>query len=74
MNYNTLYLPNERYYKNKNILSSLGIENLDNMEKSAKDTIIKGQNIFLFSPTDSGKTLYLLLPILRLLDENILNV
>lgn len=61
-------------YKNKNILSSLGIENLDNMEKSANDTIIKGQNIFLLSPTGSGKTLYLLLPILRFLDENILNV
>ncbi len=54
----------------ESILSNLGIDNLNEMQIAAQNTIINEQNILLLSPTGSGKTLAFLLPILQLLDEN----
>ena len=56
------------------ILSNLNIENLNEMQIAAQDTIIKEQNTLLLSPTGSGKTLAFLLPILQLLREDIKTV
>lgn len=60
--------------QNKQILSNLGIESLNDMQKAAQNSIVEEQNVLLLSPTGSGKTLAVLLPILQLLDENITNV
>jgi superfamily II DNA/RNA helicase len=57
--------------KNKQILSNLGIDRLNEMQREAQKAIINEQNVLLLSPTGSGKTLAVLLPILKLLDENI---
>ncbi len=56
------------------ILSNLGIENLNEMQIAAQDTIINKQNTILLSPTGSGKTLAFLLPIKQLLSEDIKKV
>lgn len=56
------------------ILSNLNIDNLNEMQIAAQDTIIKEQNTILLSPTGSGKTLAFLLPILYLLKEDVKNV
>lgn len=60
--------------QNKNILSSLGIGSLNEMQIAARDTIIKEQNVLLLSPTGTGKTLAFLLPVLELLDEDVTKV
>ncbi|SCD20616.1 Superfamily II DNA and RNA helicase [Proteiniphilum saccharofermentans] len=60
--------------QNKNILSNLGIDSLNEMQIAAQHAIIKEQNVLLLSPTGSGKTLAFLLPILQLLDEDITKV
>ncbi len=60
--------------QNKNILSNLGIDSLNEMQIAARQAIIKEQNVLLLSPTGSGKTLAFLLPILQLLDEDITKV
>lgn len=56
------------------ILSNFGIDSLNEMQIAAQNAIVKEQNILLLSPTGSGKTLAFLLPILQLLDENIIKV
>jgi len=61
-------------YHSHNILSNLGIECLNEMQDSAKDVIINENNVLLLSPTGSGKTLAFLLPILELLQPEILSV
>lgn len=60
--------------QNKYILSNLGIDNLNDMQMSAQKAIINEQNVLLLSPTGSGKTLAVLIPVLKLLDENISKV
>jgi superfamily II DNA/RNA helicase len=57
-----------------NILSNLGIDNLNKMQFATQKAIINKQNILLLSPTGSGKTLAFLLPVLRLLEEDVKNV
>lgn len=57
-----------------NILSNLGIDNLNKMQNAALRSIVKGKNTLLLSPTGSGKTLAFLLPVLELLDENVAKV
>ncbi|WP_066306879.1 DEAD/DEAH box helicase [Flavobacterium sp. TAB 87] len=58
----------------KNILSNLGISNLNKMQEVAQDTILNDNNTLLLSPTGSGKTLAFLLPVLQLLQPEILSV
>lgn len=53
------------------ILSNLGIENLNEMQTAALNTIASNSNTILLSPTGSGKTLAFLLPIWQLLREDI---
>ncbi len=60
--------------QNKNILSGLGIESLNEMQEASRHAIIKERNVLLLSPTGSGKTLAFLLPVLQLLDEDIAKV
>ena len=60
--------------QNKYILSNLGIDSLNDMQKAAQREIINEQSILLLSPTGSGKTLAVLLPVLQLLDESISKV
>lgn len=55
-------------YHSNNILLNLGIENLNDMQVAAQQTILADDNILLLSPTGSGKTLAFLLPIFELLD------
>ncbi|MBZ4042458.1 DEAD/DEAH box helicase [Flavobacterium hibisci] len=57
-----------------NILSNLGIENLNEMQEMAQDAILNENNVLLLSPTGSGKTLAFLLPVLELLQPEILSV
>ncbi|WP_291104760.1 MULTISPECIES: DEAD/DEAH box helicase [unclassified Dysgonomonas] len=56
------------------ILSNLGIDNLNKMQFAAQKAITDSQNTLLLSPTGSGKTLAFLLPIFRLLKEDIKKV
>ena len=56
------------------ILSNLGIENLNDMQVAAHETIIDENNVLLLSPTGSGKTLAFLLPIFEMLQPEILSV
>jgi len=55
-------------YHSNNILLNLGIENLNDMQVAAQQSILADNNILLLSPTGSGKTLAFLLPIFELLD------
>ena len=64
---------NKNHHSN-NILLNLGIENLNEMQVAAQETILSDNNILLLSPTGSGKTLAFLLPILELLQPEILSV
>lgn len=57
-----------------NILLNLGIENLNEMQVAAQETILNDNNVLLLSPTGSGKTLAFLLPIFELLQPEILSV
>jgi ATP-dependent RNA helicase DeaD len=64
-------------YKNphsNNLLLNLGIENLNEMQVTAQETILNDTNVLLLSPTGSGKTLAFLLPIFELLDEYVAGV
>lgn len=56
------------------ILLNLGIENLNEMQIAAQETILSDNNILLLSPTGSGKTLAFLLPIFEMLHLEILSV
>lgn len=56
------------------ILLNLGIESLNEMQEAAQETILNENNVLLLSPTGSGKTLAFLLPILEMLQPEILSV
>ena len=60
-------------YHSNNILLNLGIENLNEMQIAAQETILSDNNILLLSPTGSGKTLAFLLPIFEMLQPEILS-
>lgn len=63
------YLYNmENHQQISPILSKLGIESLNQMQKEAYESILQEKTTFLISPTGSGKTLAFLLPLLELLD------
>lgn len=64
---------NKKHHSN-NILSNLGIESLNEMQEMAQDAILNENNVLLLSPTGSGKTLAFLLPVLELLQPEILSV
>ncbi len=64
---------NKKHHSN-NILFNLGIENLNEMQVAAEETILSDNNVLLLSPTGSGKTLAFLLPILEMLKPEILSV
>lgn len=64
---------NNKHHSN-NILQNLGIENLNEMQVAAQETILSDNNVLLLSPTGSGKTLAFLLPIFELLKSEILSV
>ncbi|MEP6805087.1 MAG: DEAD/DEAH box helicase, partial [Flavobacterium sp.] len=64
---------NKNHHSN-NILSNLGIETLNEMQEVAQDAILNDNNVLLLSPTGSGKTLAFLLPVLELLQPEILSV
>ncbi|MEO7976229.1 DEAD/DEAH box helicase [Flavobacterium sp.] len=64
---------NKNHHSN-NILSNLGIESLNEMQEAAQDAILNENNVLLLSPTGSGKTLAFLLPVLELLQPEILSV
>ncbi len=57
-----------------NILGNLSIENLNEMQVAAQETILNDNNVLLLSPTGSGKTLAFLLPIFEMLQPEILSV
>jgi superfamily II DNA/RNA helicase len=56
-------------HHSNNLLLNLGIEQLNEMQLSAQETILRDRDVLLLSPTGSGKTLAFLLPIFELLDE-----
>ncbi len=56
------------------ILSNLGIESLNEMQEVAQEAILNDNNVLLLSPTGSGKTIAFLLPILELVQPEILSV
>lgn len=58
----------------QNIQFNLGIENLNEMQIEAQETILSENNVLLLSPTGSGKTLAYLLPVFELLKPEILSV
>jgi ATP-dependent RNA helicase DeaD len=64
---------NQKHHSN-NILLNLGIESLNEMQEVAQDAILNDNNVLLLSPTGSGKTLAFLLPILEMLQPEILSV
>lgn len=56
------------------IISNLGFEKLNEMQRLAKTEILKEDNILLLAPTGSGKTLAFLLPVFELLKPEISKV
>jgi superfamily II DNA/RNA helicase len=58
----------------KEILSNLGIEELNQVQKASLEGNAKNENIVLLSATGSGKTLAFLLPVLERLDPEVNNV
>ncbi|MDD3005079.1 DEAD/DEAH box helicase [Flavobacterium sp.] len=56
------------------ILSNLGFKDLNEMQTAAHEAILEDNNVLLLSPTGSGKTLAFLLPILEMLQPEILSV
>jgi len=71
--FNYLCKMNKKHHSN-NILLNLGIESLNEMQEVAQDAILNDNNVLLLSPTGSGKTLAFLLPILEMLQPEILSV
>jgi len=62
------------FHHSNNILLNLGIENLNEMQETAQQTILNDSNVLLLSPTGSGKTLAFLLPIFEMLDPEVKTV
>jgi superfamily II DNA/RNA helicase len=54
-----------------NLLLNLGIKNLNEMQEVAQNSILNDSNILLLSPTGSGKTVAFLLPIFKMLQEEV---
>jgi ATP-dependent RNA helicase DeaD len=54
-----------------NILGNLGIDQLNEMQVAAEETILKTANTLLLSPTGSGKTLAFLLPMYQMLHDEV---
>lgn len=73
MNWFYLCRMNKRH-QHSSILSNLGIESLNEMQETASEIILNDNNVLLLSPTGSGKTLAFLLPILEILQPEILSV
>jgi len=57
-----------------NLLLNLGIENLNEMQVAAQETILSDANVLLLSPTGSGKTIAFLFPIFEMLVPEIKSV
>ncbi len=57
-----------------NLLLNLGIDELNEMQIAAQESILNDTNVLLLSPTGSGKTLAFLLPIFELLEAEIKKV
>lgn len=55
--------------KHSAILSNFNITELNSMQKSTLEGVLKNQNLILISPTGSGKTLAFLLPLADLLKK-----
>lgn len=53
----------------KNRLKTLGIEDLNSMQKAALESIQKNANVLLLSPTGTGKTLAFLLPLFAKIEK-----
>lgn len=64
---------NKKHHSN-NILLNLGIDSLNEMQEAAQEIILNENNVLLLSPTGSGKTLAFLLPVLEMLQPEILSV
>ena len=58
----------------QHILVKLGVEKLNPMQEEAALVINSSKNVVLLSPTGTGKTLAFLLPIIKELDSDCLNV
>lgn len=58
------------HIKSTNILLNLGIENLNEMQQTANETILNDTETLLLSPTGSGKTLAFLYPLYQLIDAD----
>jgi len=56
------------------ILPNFNISELNEMQKSTMEAILKPNDVILISPTGSGKTLGFLLPLLQLLNSNKIGV
>ena len=56
------------------ILTRLGIEQLNDMQEAASQAIYREREVLLLSPTGSGKTLAYLLPVLNGLSDSIVGV
>jgi len=61
-------------HQSNTILQHLGIKSLNEMQVAAQETILNNNNVMLFSPTGSGKTLAFLLPVLEIVQPEILSV
>jgi superfamily II DNA/RNA helicase len=64
----------KNHHHSNNILLNLGIENLNEMQVAAQETLLRDNNVLLLSPTGSGKTLAFLLPIFEILEPEIKDV
>ena len=60
--------------KQADILSKLGITNLNKMQLAAIEAVASGNDLILLSPTGTGKTLAFLLPLLQNLDEKVAEI
>ncbi len=58
----------------QNTIKNLGFDSLNKMQEVAQEAILNDSNVLLLSPTGSGKTVAFLLPVLELLQPEILSV
>jgi ATP-dependent RNA helicase DeaD len=56
------------------ILEKLGVKNLNPMQLAANKAILNERDVFILSPTGSGKTIAFLLPVFELLSKEIAGV